>query len=148
METRSSKSSNRFYNDSQKVKRIDESKQINKSLFFLTQVIYLCAKQKKDVHIPFRNSPLTKLLRSSFGGKARTLLILCISPCERDFELSLSTMKFGQRAKKIKNKIKSNIITNYNNKALQDIIQGYERKIENLESRLKNEQQEKFELKN
>lgn len=55
--------------------RVNEGKHINKSLFFLTQVISMKAKGKKD-HIPFRNSPLTKLLRSSLGGNSRTAIIL------------------------------------------------------------------------
>lgn len=45
--------------------RIKEGQHINKSLFFLTQVIKLKSEGKTNVHIPYRNSPLTKILRSS-----------------------------------------------------------------------------------
>ena len=55
--------------------RVTEGKHINKSLFFLTQVISMKAKGTKE-HIPFRNSPLTKILRSSLGGNSRTAIIL------------------------------------------------------------------------
>jgi hypothetical protein len=54
--------------------RVNEGKHINKSLFFLTQVISMKAKGKSE-HIPFRNSPLTKILRSSLGGNSRTSII-------------------------------------------------------------------------
>jgi Kinesin motor domain len=60
--------------------RAKEGKSINKSLFFLTQVISLKAEGKPNTFIPFRNSPLTKILRSSLGGNFRTLVILCVNP--------------------------------------------------------------------
>jgi len=44
---------------------MNESKNINKSLFFLTQVIQMKSQKVNNAHIPFRNSPLTKLLKSS-----------------------------------------------------------------------------------
>ena len=59
--------------------RVKEGQHINKSLFFLTQVISMKAEGKKD-HIPYRNSPLTKILRSSLGGNSRTAIMLCITP--------------------------------------------------------------------
>ena len=86
-------------------------------------------KGKKNKHIPFRNSPLTKILRSSFGGNSRTLLILNISPSLNDFEISLSTLRFGRCAKKIENVVKTNIMAGYNKEALQKIVNSYEKKI-------------------
>ena len=59
--------------------RMREGQHINKSLFFLTQVIAMQAEGKRD-HIPFRNSPLTKILKTSLGGNSRTAIILCITP--------------------------------------------------------------------
>ena len=118
-----------FYNKAEKDNRMTESKHINKSLFFLTQVIFMCSKGKSTKHVPFRNSALTKILRSSFGGNSRTLLILCISPSMTDFDISLSTLRFGKCAKKIKNEIKSNVITAYNKEALQQVVKTYENKL-------------------
>jgi hypothetical protein len=71
--------------------RIKEGKNINKSLFFLTQVISLRAEGKPSpgatgLHIPYRNSPLTKILRSSLGGNARTCVIVCTTPCKSQME--------------------------------------------------------------
>lgn len=109
--------------------RIAESKNINKSLFFLTQIIYLCAKKNQIKHIPFRNSSLTKILRSSFGGTSRTLLILCLSPTMSDIEVSLSTLRFGKCAKKIENTIKPNVVTQAQQNHLQGIVDAYEQKL-------------------
>ena len=125
-----------FYEKNQQNNRMTESKHINKSLFFLTQVIFMCSKGKNTKHIPFRNSALTKILRSSFGGNSRTLLILCISPSISDFDISLSTLRFGRCAKKIKNEIKSNVITAYNKEALAEVVKSYERKLKACYQRL------------
>lgn len=69
-------------------------------------------------HIPFRNSPLTKILRSSLGGNSRTLLILCVSPTKPDFDITLSTLRFGKCAKTIENKIKPNVLSSYDKEAI------------------------------
>lgn len=125
-----------FYDSSSKNQRLNESKHINKSLFFLTQVIYLCSRGKKLIHIPFRNSPLTKILRSSFGGNSRTLLILCVSPCMDDSDITMSTLRFGQCAKKIENAVKSNVISAYNREAINSVIEAYEKKLADCYSRI------------
>ncbi len=44
-------------------------------------------------------------MKSSFGGSSRTFMMLCASPFLLDYDVTLSTLKFGQRAKLIKNKI-------------------------------------------
>lgn len=129
-------SSSHFYNDAERTERANESKNINRSLFYLTQVMHLCSKGAKGSHIPFRNSPLTKLLRSSFGGSSRTLLLLCISPCLHDVEVSLSTLRFGTCAKKIENKVQQNIISSLNQAALQAVVDSYEKKLEAIGSKL------------
>jgi Kinesin motor domain len=53
-------------------------------------------------HIPYRDSKLTRLLQDSLGGNARTALIVCCSPCSSNLTESLSTLRFGTRAKKIR----------------------------------------------
>lgn len=85
-------------------------------------MIYEISKGKKGSHIPYRNSPLTKILRSSLGGTSRTLLILCISPTSFDFDISLSTLRFGKCAKKIDNKIRPHVTSSYDKAAIQTII--------------------------
>jgi hypothetical protein len=59
-------------------------------------------------HIPYRNSPLTKILKTSLGGNSRTAIILCITPSLKQLEQTQSTLRFGQNAKKIKNKVGAN----------------------------------------
>lgn len=116
--------------------KMNESKHINKSLFFLTQIIKLVSKNDAKVHIPFRNSPLTKILRSSFGGHSRTLLILCCAPAKKDFEITLSTLRFGKQAKKIENKIVTNMKTNFNQANFNAIINSYEQKVNGFYEKL------------
>ena len=55
--------------------------------------------------------------------------MLNISPCLSDFEISLSTLRFGRCAKKIENVIKTNIVAGYNKEALQKIVDTYEKRI-------------------
>lgn len=59
--------------------RKKEGLNINKSLFYLTQVIHLLS-QRSQTHIPFRNSSLTKILKSSLSGNSITTIIVCITP--------------------------------------------------------------------
>lgn len=95
-------------------KILAESKNINTSLFYLCQVIAKLAEQKmgmvrNDSHIPFRNSNLTKILRSSLGGNARTCILCTVTPTASQFEQTLSTLRFGSNARIITNKVKANI---------------------------------------
>lgn len=62
-------------------------------------------------HIPYRNSPLTKILKVSLGGNSRTAIILCITPSMRQVEQTSMTLRFGQNAKKIKNRVSANMET-------------------------------------
>lgn len=124
--------------DSNSVKkdRIKETQHINKSLFFLTQVIGLLAKGNhgnNDAHIPYRNSCLTKLLKNSLGGTARTAIILCVSPTAPQIEQSMSTQRFGINAKKIENNVKLNIYQEKNYDNLKKMLADYEVKIRQLE---------------
>ena len=80
-------------------------------------------------HIPYRNSPLTKILRSSLGGNSRTLIILCMTPAATQFEQSMSTLRFGMNAKKIENKVQANIVTRDDDVGLKILIADYEKKL-------------------
>ena len=62
----------------------------------------------RETHIPYRNSPLTKILKGALGGNSRTKIILCLNPCLSQFEQSLNTIRFGLCARKITNCIKTN----------------------------------------
>ncbi|KAG6624055.1 kinesin-like protein [Phytophthora cinnamomi] len=86
-------------------KRLKEAAQINKSLSALGNVIMALVDvsngQKRHVH--YRDSKLTFLLRDALGGNAITSIVATISPDEKYFTETLSTLKFAQRAKFIKN---------------------------------------------
>ena len=61
-------------------------------------------------HIPFRESVLTRLLSDSLGGNCKTTLIINASPCSYNVEETISTLRFGERAKKITTKARINQI--------------------------------------
>lgn len=54
-------------------------------------------------HIPYRDSKLTRLLKSSLGGNAHTLMIACASPADSNIDETLSTLRYASRARKIVN---------------------------------------------
>lgn len=56
-------------------------------------------------HIPYRTSKLTRLLQDSLGGNSRTLMIACVSPSDSNCIETLSTLRYADRARKIKNKV-------------------------------------------
>jgi kinesin family protein 5 len=81
---------------------LSEGKKISKSLSPLGNVINALTNVKSS-HVPYRNSKLTHLLQDSLGGNARTVLsIHCSSSLNSDVE-TISTLRFGQRAKSIRN---------------------------------------------
>ncbi|CAE7868778.1 kif3 [Symbiodinium sp. KB8] len=81
---------------------LQEAKMINKSLSALGNVIRALTEGKP--HVPYRDSKLTRLLQDSLGGNAKTSLIITCSPSTFNAVETLSTIRFGQRAKAIKNK--------------------------------------------
>ncbi len=86
---------------------LEEAKKINKSLSALGMVINALT-DGKSTHIPYRDSKLTRILQESLGGNSRTTLIINCSPSSYNDQETLSTLRFGVRAKAIKNKAKIN----------------------------------------
>jgi kinesin family member 5 len=86
---------------------LEEAKKINKSLSALGMVINALTDGKSS-HIPYRDSKLTRILQESLGGNSRTTLIINCSPSSYNDAETLSTLRFGMRAKTIKNKAKIN----------------------------------------
>lgn len=107
---------------------VNETKHINKSLFWLNRIINLKSEGTQEKFIPYRNSPQTKILRSSIGNNAKTSIILCLSPTYKDFEQTMSTVRFGCKAKKIQMNCKKNVILN-NEDSIRKIVEEYEKKI-------------------
>eukprot|EP00760_Papus_ankaliazontas_P010862 PhM_4_TR14544/c0_g1_i1/m.95658/K10396/KIF5; kinesin family member 5 len=83
-------------------KQLEEAKLINKSLTTLGIVINTLTEDA-TAHVPYRDSKLTRLLQDSLGGNSRTSLVCCCSPSSYNDAETLSTLRFGQRAKTIKN---------------------------------------------
>ncbi|XP_062531092.1 kinesin-like protein unc-104 isoform X2 [Bombyx mori] len=88
--------------------RLKEGANINKSLTTLGKVISALAeiaskskKSKKADFIPYRDSVLTWLLRENLGGNSKTAMIAAISPADINFDETLSTLRYADRAKQI-----------------------------------------------
>ncbi|KAJ8530787.1 hypothetical protein K7X08_023668 [Anisodus acutangulus] len=87
--------------------RLKEAGNINRSLSQLGNLINILAEVSqtgKHRHIPYRDSKLTFLLQESLGGNAKLAMICAISPAQSCKNETLSTLRFAQRAKAIKNK--------------------------------------------
>lgn len=87
--------------------RLREATKINLSLSALGNVISALVDGRSK-YIPYRDSKLTRLLQDSLGGNTRTLMIACLSPAESNYEESLSTLRYANRAKSIQNRPRVN----------------------------------------
>ncbi|KAK3701323.1 hypothetical protein LTR37_015544 [Vermiconidia calcicola] len=90
--------------------RLKEGAEINRSLSTLGRVIAALAdmgdpkhKKTKGMQVPYRDSVLTWLLKDSLGGNSLTAMIAAISPADINFEETLSTLRYADSAKRIKN---------------------------------------------
>ncbi|KAM8973401.1 kinesin-like protein KIF1C [Pelodytes ibericus] len=86
--------------------RLKEGANINKSLTTLGKVISALAdmqsKKRRSDFIPYRDSALTWLLKENLGGNSRTAMIAALSPADVNYEETLSTLRYADRAKQIK----------------------------------------------
>ena len=115
--------------------RLKEASTINKSLSALGNVIMSLvdiANTGTSRHVHYRDSKLTFLLRDSLGGNTLTSMIATISPNEKNYAESLSTLKFAQRAKYIRNKVVANEDAAGTADALRKEIKVLKARIENL----------------
>jgi len=87
--------------------RLKEATKINMSLSALGNVISALVAGKGR-HIPYRDSKLTRLLQDSLGGNVKCVMIAALSPASDNYEETLSTLRYANRAKNIKNKPKVN----------------------------------------
>ncbi|XP_076257161.1 kinesin family member 3C isoform X1 [Rhynchophorus ferrugineus] len=109
--------------------RLKEATKINLSLSALGNVISALVDGKAK-HIPYRDSKLTRLLQDSLGGSTRTLMIACVSPADKDYMETLSTLRYANRAKNISNKPK------VNEDPKDALVRQYQEEIEKLKSLL------------
>ncbi|XP_075057178.1 kinesin-like protein KIF3C isoform X2 [Mixophyes fleayi] len=87
--------------------RPKEASKINLSLSALGNVISALV-DGRSTHIPYRDSKLTRLLQDSLGGNAKTIMVATLGPASHHFDETLSTLRFANRAKNIKNKPRIN----------------------------------------
>ncbi|XP_052417964.1 kinesin-like protein kif7 [Carassius gibelio] len=115
--------------------RLKESIQINSGLLALGNVIgALGDPKRRGTHIPYRDSKITRILKDSLGGNAKTLMIACVSPSSSDFDESLNTLNYAKRARNIQNRATVNC------QGEPDRIEGLELQIKALRRALENRQ--------
>ncbi|TNV82535.1 hypothetical protein FGO68_gene10349 [Halteria grandinella] len=93
-----------------------EARYINRSLSYLEQVIIALHEKAKGtrVHVPYRNSMMTSILRDSLGGNCRTVMVANVSPDLENEEETLSTARFAQRCAKLVNEMRVNEVLDVN----------------------------------
>ena len=134
--------------------RLKEGCNINKSLLVLGNVINTLADKamgkKKDVLPPYRDSALTRILQNALDGNSKTVMICALSPASINYEETLSTLRYADRAKKIQNKAvvnesehdKTVRLLKEENNELKKKIEELSQKI--LGGKIDNEDKEKF----
>jgi len=89
--------------------RLKESTNINRSLSTLGNVISslvdIASGIKRKIVVPYRESILTKLLQNSLGGNSKTIMFAALSPTDVNYDETLSTLRFVDRVKRIKNHV-------------------------------------------
>ena len=92
--------------------RLKEGANINKSLSVLGKVIQTLAEKAggkgKSVIVPYRESKLTRILQTNLGGNSKTAMIAALSPASVNYEETLSTLRYANQVKNIKNEAKVN----------------------------------------
>jgi hypothetical protein len=131
--------------------RQKEGQYINKSLLTLGHVVHKLSEMSSrgkvggvassesalsrmapNEHIPYRDSKLTRLLQPSLGGNAQVCIICNISPCSSNLEESHNTLKFAQRAKKIRQNARITEVTDE-----KTLLRSYREEIEELKRQLR-----------
>lgn len=130
--------------------RFKEGVSINRGLLALGNVINaLCERSRSSsstsssaVHVPYRDSKLTRLLQDSLGGNSKTLMIACVSPADIDFEETTNTLRYASRARSIQN----NAIVNKEMSATNEVAY-LKQQLEVLQLQLLQQQQQQTKTK-
>ncbi|VDL80971.1 unnamed protein product [Nippostrongylus brasiliensis] len=115
--------------------RLKEAAKINLSLSTLGNVISALV-DVKSTHIPYRNSKLTRLLQDSLGGNSKTVMIANIGPASYNYDETLSTLRYANRAKNIQN------VARINEDPKDAQLRKYQHEIEMLRQQLAEEDAE------
>eukprot|EP00818_Percolomonas_sp_WS_P000780 CAMPEP_0117452766 /NCGR_PEP_ID=MMETSP0759-20121206/9812_1 /TAXON_ID=63605 /ORGANISM="Percolomonas cosmopolitus, Strain WS" /LENGTH=897 /DNA_ID=CAMNT_0005245647 /DNA_START=204 /DNA_END=2898 /DNA_ORIENTATION=+ len=120
-------------------KRLKEGNAINQSLSTLSKVISLLAEQpakskkkEKVLHIPYRDSKLTRILQVGLGGNSKLTVLCCLTPSAIQETISLATLRFAEMLKRVKNRAKIN-------RVLDDsaLLKKYKKEIEELKRQVR-----------
>jgi len=87
----------------EKAQTFKEAVKINRSLMVLRNCVDILAAGKSRVHVPYRDSTLTKLLQTSLGGNSLTLLVACVVPSDKYCSENANTLRYAARASKVYN---------------------------------------------
>ena len=136
--------------------RLKEGCNINKSLLILGNVINCLADKaigkNKNMLPPYRDSALTRILQNALGGNSKTVMICALSPASINYEETLSTLRYADRAKKIQNKAVINEsehdkmvrLLKEENVNLKKLIEDLQKKIGGGGGTISNEDQQAF----
>ena len=124
------------------LKSTTETGSINKSLLALSKCINLIVSQNKKF-IPFRESKLTRILQEPLSGNGRIVLIATLSPAILNFDETMFTLQFANRAKCMKIHMKKNVM-----EGEKEIIEKYEEYIKNIKQEINMVENEIAEQKN
>ncbi|XP_050013622.1 kinesin-like protein KIF3A [Alexandromys fortis] len=109
--------------------RLKEATKINLSLSTLGNVISALV-DGKSTHVPYRNSKLTRLLQDSLGGNSKTMMCANIGPADYNYDETISTLRYANRAKNIKNKAR------INEDPKDALLRQFQKEIEELKRKL------------
>uniref|UniRef100_A0A8C5HDR7 Kinesin-like protein n=1 Tax=Gouania willdenowi TaxID=441366 RepID=A0A8C5HDR7_GOUWI len=112
--------------------RLKEATKINLSLSTLGNVISALV-DGKSTHVPYRNSKLTRLLQDSLGGNSKTMMCANIGPADYNYDETISTLRYANRAKNIKNKAR------INEDPKDALLRQFQKEIEELKKKLEEE---------
>ncbi|XP_034935444.1 kinesin-like protein KIF3A [Chelonus insularis] len=115
--------------------RLREATKINLSLSTLGNVISALVDGQSS-HVPYRNSKLTRLLQDSLGGNSKTLMCANISPADINYDETISTLRYANRAKNIKNRAR------INEDPKDALLRQFQDEIEQLRKQLEENEQE------
>ncbi|XAR51115.1 Plus-end-directed kinesin ATPase [Bertholletia excelsa] len=112
--------------------RLKEGSHINRSLLTLTTVIRKLSGGKRNSHIPYRDSKLTRILQSSLGGNARTAIICTLSPALSHVDQSRNTLSFATSAKDVTNNARVNMVVSD-----KQLVKHLQKEVARLEAELR-----------
>ncbi|CAG9462123.1 unnamed protein product [Pedinophyceae sp. YPF-701] len=109
--------------------RLKEATKINLSLSALGNVISALV-DGKSTHVPYRDSKLTRMLQDSLGGNTKTVMVANCGPADYNYDETMSTLRYANRAKNIQNKPK------INEDPKDAMIREYQEKVAELKAKL------------